>query len=261
MKGDPIKTLLSTHDCLCLHRGHIVKLPEWVCVEKVFHLYLNEMPIGNMVASPSQLKELGAGFVISEGLAGHVENVVVDGDQVKVQARHTDRPEEIVTGSSGGLSFSNKFNKINSNLMIDREDIFMVIAEIVSELWEKTGGAHCSVLFSGKELIAKSTDVGRHNTVDKVIGYCILNKIDLSGCVLGCTGRQPAGMVAKAVNAGIPIIISKAATTDEGVSLAEASGLTLICRVKEGRFCVYSHPERIRGLKEDLFEECRHNRV
>ena len=135
--------------------------------------------------------------------------------------------------------------------MIDREDIFMVIAEIVSELWEKTGGAHCSVLFSGKELIAKSSDVGRHNTVDKVIGYCILNKIDLSGCVLGCTGRQPAGMISKAVNAGIPIIISKAATTDEGIRLAEASGLTLVCRVKEDRFCVYTHPERIRGLTKE----------
>jgi FdhD protein len=156
-----------------------------------------------------------------------------------------------VTGSSGGLSTRKIVNKINSNLTIDREDIFMVISEIVSELWEKTGGAHCSVLFSGKELIAKSSDVGRHNTVDKVIGYCILNKIDLSRCVLGCTGRQPAGMISKAVNAGIPIIISKAATTDEGIRLAEASGLTLVCRVKENRFCVYTHPERIRGLTEE----------
>jgi FdhD protein len=248
MKGEPKETLLSSHGCLCLQRGHIVKRSEQVCVEKVFHLFLNDTAIGNIVASPSQLKELGAGFIISEGLAGYVENVVVDGDQVKVYAGRTDHPKETVTGSSGGLSTRKILNKINSNLMIDREDIFMVIGEIVSELWEKTGGAHCSVLFSGKELLAKSSDVGRHNTVDKVIGYCILNKIDLSGCVLGCTGRQPAGMISKAVNAGIPIIISKAATTDEGIRLAKASGLTLVCRVKEDRFCVYTHPERIRGL-------------
>jgi FdhD protein len=170
---------------------------------------------------------------------------------VKVYARQTAPPEEIVTGSSGGVSTGKLWNKINSNIMIDREDIFMVIAEIISELWEKTGGAHCSVLFSGKELVAKSTDVGRHNTVDKVIGHCILNKIDMSGCVLGCTGRQPAGMISKAVNAGIPIVISKAATTDEGIRLADASGLTLVCRVKEGRFCVYTHPERIKGILTD----------
>lgn len=251
MKSEPKETLLSTHDCLCLHRGHIVKCSDWVCIEKVFHLYLNDKAIGNIVASPSQMKELGAGFVISEGLAGYVENVVVDGDQVKVYAGQADYPKETVTGSSGGPSTGKIVKKINSNLMIDREDIFMVITEIVSELWEKTGGAHCSVLFSGKELVAKSSDVGRHNTVDKVIGYCTLNKIDLSGCVLGCTGRQPAGMISKAVNAGIPIIISKAATTGEGIRLAETSGLTLVCRVKEDRFCVYTHPERIRGLTEE----------
>ena len=68
MKGEPKETLLSTHDCLCLQSGHMVKRSEWVCVEKVFHLSLNEKAIGNIVASPSQLKELGAGFVISEGL-------------------------------------------------------------------------------------------------------------------------------------------------------------------------------------------------
>jgi FdhD protein len=100
-------------------------------------------------------------------------------------------------------------------------------------------------------IVAKSSDVGRHNTVDKVIGYGVLNNIDLSGCVLGCTGRQPAGMVSKAVNAGIPIIVSKAATTNEGISLAQASGLTLVCRVRDDRFCVYTHPERISGLKEE----------
>jgi FdhD protein len=251
MKDAPGETLLSTHDCLCLHRGHVVSLPERVCVEKVFHLYLNDEAIGNIVASPSHLKELGAGFVISEGLAGYVENVVVDGNRVKVYAGQVERQHGLVTGSSGGISTGNITKKIDSNLMINREDIFMIIAEIVSELWEKTGGAHCSVLFSGKKLVAKSSDVGRHNTVDKVIGYCILNNIDLAMCVLGCTGRQPAGMISKAVNAGIPIIISKAATTDEGIRLAEASGLTLVCRVKEGRFCVYTHPERIRGLKEE----------
>ena len=242
--------MLDTADAICQAGGKIIRRSEEVCIERVIHLYLNDEPIGSLVASPSQLSELGAGFVISEGLAKDVEKVSVDGDQVRVYSKDISRPQKMMTGSSGGASSGKIVNTISASLLIDREDIFTVIAEIVSELWEKTGGAHCSVLFSGKEIIAKSSDVGRHNTVDKVIGHCILNRIDLSGCVLGCTGRQPAGMVSKAVNAGIPIIISKAATTDEGVQLADACGLTLICRVKEGRFCVYSHPERIRGLKD-----------
>lgn len=248
---EDITSMLGTTTPVCQVAGRIFRRPEEVCTERVVHLFLNDKAIGSLVASPSRLRELGAGFVISEGLSRDVGTVLVDGDQVKVYSKHLEHPQKMVTGSSGGVSTERTLGRISSGLVIDRDDIFKVIAGIVSELWEKTGGAHCSVLFSGKTIVAKSSDVGRHNTVDKVIGYGILNNIDLSGCVLGCTGRQPAGMVSKAVNAGIPIIISKAATTDEGVSLAQASGLTLVCRVREGRFCVYTHPERIRGLLEE----------
>jgi FdhD protein len=248
-----IDDLLSTSKAVCLVKGLLQQRIEEVCVERVIHLLLNDEPIGHFIASPSQLKELGVGFVISEGIAAYVEDVVVDGDEVKLYAKRIIKPAEMVTGSSGGLSVRAARTKISSSLTIDREDVFKVIAGIVSALWERTGGAHCSVLFSGKKLIVKSSDVGRHNTVDKVIGHAILNGIDLSTCVLGCTGRQPAGMVSKAVNAGIPIIVSKAATTDEGISLADRAGLTLVCRVKDESFCVYTHPERIRGIyPEDL---------
>jgi FdhD protein len=116
---------------------------------------------------------------------------------------------------------------------------------IISEIWERTGGAHCSVLFSDGRLIARSEDIGRHNTVDKVVGYAILNNIDLSTCVLGCSGRQPAVMVSKAANAGIPIVISRSAPTDKGIRTADLAGVTLICFARGNRFTVYTHPDRI----------------
>ena len=230
--------------------GDMVGRTEEVCTERVIRLFLNDKAIGSLVASPARLRELGAGFVISEGLAESVERVEVAGGRVMVHGRAIKRPLEVSTGSSGGLSAGRILRKISSEITIDRDEIFTVIAGIVSELWERTGGAHCSVLYSDGVMVAKSSDVGRHNTVDKVIGHCILNGIDLSRCVLGCTGRQPAGMISKAVNAGVPIVISKAATTDEGVKLAREAGLTLVCRVKESRFSVYAHPERVRGLKK-----------
>jgi len=248
---EDITPMMDTREALIQEGSRISKHLQEVCVERVIQLSLNDTPVGTMVASPAQLRELGAGFVVSEGLAGDVESVVVEGNQVRVYTRTIYPPRNMLTGSSGGISAERIMQRVSSKLEIDRGDIFMVISGIVSELWEKTGGAHCSVIFSGKTMVAKSSDVGRHNTVDKVIGHCILNKIDLSGCVLGCTGRQPAGMVSKALNAGIPIIVSKAATTDEGIGLAEAAGVTLVCRVREDRFCVYTHPERIRGLEAD----------
>jgi FdhD protein len=90
--------------------------------------------------------------------------------------------------------------------------------------------------------------VGRHNTVDKVVGHAVLHGIDLSGCVIGCTGRQPAGMVKKNTNAGIPVVISRAASTDKRITTVNATGITLICFSRGDRFTIYTHPERIAGI-------------
>jgi FdhD protein len=149
-KNENIRSMLDTAEAICQAGGRISRRTEAVCTERVVHLFLNDKPIGSLVASPSQLKELGAGFVISEGLARDVETVLVNGDQVKVYSKDMEQPQKMVTGSSGGVSTGKTVGNISSGLVIDRDDIFMVIAEIVSELWEKTGGAHCSVLFSGK---------------------------------------------------------------------------------------------------------------
>jgi len=100
MKKESMDTLLSTSEAVCQKDGHIEQRTEEVCVERVIRLFLNGEPIGSLVASPSQLKELGAGFVISEGIAQKVTDVVVDGDIVRVSAKRIEKPKDMVTGSS-----------------------------------------------------------------------------------------------------------------------------------------------------------------
>lgn len=243
-----IQDALTTSEALRFKNGRYIKGDEKVCREEVVHLYLNDRLLTKLVASPMQYRELGAGFVISEGLADRIDDVKVEGNTIYVYAQQAAESGSYITESSGGSSSGMIRKTIDSTITIDQQEVFTAINEIVSELWEKTGGAHCSVLLSHGKLITKSSDVGRHNTVDKVIGYAVLNRIDPSSCVLGCTGRQPVGMVSKAVNAGIPIIVTKAATTYEGIALAQKAGLTLICRVKGDTFCVYTHPQRVRDL-------------
>ncbi len=199
-----------------------------VCIEESFQLYLNNKFIGELIASPSQLEELGAGHVICEGLASGVSGVQVSGDEIRVYVETPD--EKCTTGYP---------------VTIEKEHIFEVMDSIISEIWERTGGAHCSVLFSDGRMIARSEDIGRHNTVDKVVGYAILKNIDLSTCVLGCSGRQPTAMVSKVANAKIPIVISRSASTDKGIRTADLAGVTLICFTRENRFTVYTHPGRI----------------
>ncbi|WP_298665749.1 formate dehydrogenase accessory sulfurtransferase FdhD [uncultured Methanofollis sp.] len=239
---------------LCTHTGIQVKggepreITDEVCVEHRYLLVMNGTPVARMVASADALREYGAGFAITEGLARKVISVEVVGDEVRVEAVPAPACEQVVESSGGPASLC-AVPRVASDLRIGIDDVYRMTAAIESDEWRRTGGLHCSVLFCDGELRAKACDVGRHNTVDKVIGHAVLAGLDRSRCVLGCTGRQPAGMVAKAARAGIPIVISRAASTSQGITTAREAGLTLVCFSRGDRFTVYTHPERIEGIK------------
>lgn len=238
---------LDSYRCIQVRDDKISEIDDAIITEDRFSIFFNDCPVTDIIASGDQLVELGAGFVITEGLARCVDKVKLDGDRICV---YTDvgcdvsRSKKEI-GSSGGMSFLKVPRKISSDIRITAEDVFSCTREIETEVWRKTGAVHCSVLFSDGKCIVKSSDVGRHNTVDKVVGYAVLNGIDLSRCVIGCTGRQPAGMVKKDANAGIPVVISRAASTDKGIATADRAGITLVCFSRGDRFTIYTHPERI----------------
>ncbi|MBN1166704.1 MAG: formate dehydrogenase accessory sulfurtransferase FdhD [Methanospirillaceae archaeon] len=218
-------------------------IDEIVC-EKQYEIYVNDTCITRQVASPGLLAEMGAGFVITEQLADTIVSVSVKGSRIFVEANgmHTALWS---TESAGGFSNLKRPRKVSSSLCIPQDAVFSVFETIQSEQWQKTGGLHTAVLFRDKEVLIRCPDIGRHNTIDKAVGYALLQRIDPANCYLGCTGRQPEGMVRKAANAGIPIIISRAATTDRGVAAARDAGLTLIGFARGERFTIYTHPERI----------------
>lgn len=239
--------MIHIHHGIQVTDGIAQETDDAVVIEDRFDLLLNDRPVTTMVASRDQLRELGAGYVISEGLVRCVDKVTLDGDRILV---YSDTGCDLKwkrqeTGSSGGQSFISPVQTVVSDVRVTPDDVMAVTREIETELWRKTGGVHCSVLFCKGRLIAKSSDVGRHNTVDKLVGHAALNGIDLSRCVIGCTGRQPAGMVRKSAHAGIPIIVSRAATTDKGIAEAEAAGITLIGFSRGARFTIYTHPSRV----------------
>ncbi|NMB78472.1 MAG: formate dehydrogenase accessory sulfurtransferase FdhD [Methanomicrobiales archaeon] len=242
--------MIHIHHGIQVSGGVARKTEDPVVIEDRFDLFLNDTLVTGIVASRDQLRELGAGYLVSEGIVRCVDKVTVDGNRILAWSdTGCDlRVKPRVTGSSGGTSFLVSLPRVESDISLTPAEVSAVTGEIETELWRKTGGVHCSVLFRDNRLIAKSSDVGRHNTVDKLVGYAVLNDIDLSRCVLGCTGRQPEGMVKKSAHAGIPVIVSRAATTDKGIATAEAANITLVGFSRADRFTVYTHPERIRGI-------------
>ena len=111
----------------------------------------------------------------------------------------------------------------------------------------KTGGVHASGLFSaGGELIALREDVGRHNALDKLVGWALENgEVPLSDYVLLVSGRVSYEIVQKAIVASIPIIAAVGAPSSLAVELSEQFHLTLVGFLRSDSMNVYSHGERI----------------
>ncbi|MDD2474068.1 MAG: formate dehydrogenase accessory sulfurtransferase FdhD [Methanoculleus sp.] len=215
-----------------------------ITLEDHVRLFLNGEYLATLVASPDRLDDLAAGFVICEGLTDTISLVEVSGKDVHITAP-VGKEIRLEVESSGGYRVLGEPKPVASSITVTADGIRAVTAAVESDTWKKTGAVHCSVLFCNGELITRACDVGRHNTVDKVVGYAALRGLDRSTCILGCTGRQPAGMVAKAANAGIPVIVSRAASTDRGIQTAERAGITLVCFSRGERFTIYTHPERV----------------
>jgi len=251
--------LYEEHSAIQVREGQVLTLQDSVCVEDTFRLYLNDTSLAQIIASPDQLREMGAGFVICEGLSEQIEDVRVSKNDIRVYAKmganagpdSAQRKVDYELRASGCIGVRGLPKVVDSALVIGSAQVLTVIRQVESDVWRETGGVHCSVLFRDGQLLVRSSDIGRHNTIDKIVGFAALNGIDLSQCIIGCTGRQPAGMIAKVANAGVPIVVSKAASTDAGILLADRSNITLICFARGERFTVYAHPERIAELAKE----------
>ncbi|MDD4160068.1 MAG: formate dehydrogenase accessory sulfurtransferase FdhD [Synergistaceae bacterium] len=113
-------------------------------------------------------------------------------------------------------------------------------------LFRQTGSVHVAALVSAEgRMLFRTEDVGRHNAVDKAIGWLLKNSMKTSDAVLITSGRLPEDMVLKGAGAGIPVMASISAATADGVDTARRCNMTLIGFARDGRMNVYSAPERI----------------
>jgi FdhD protein len=114
-------------------------------------------------------------------------------------------------------------------------------------LFSTTGGLHAAGLFDATgELLAVREDIGRHNAVDKVVGWAFLGgRLPLSACILMVSGRSSFEILQKAVMAGVPVVCAVSAPSTLAVSVAREFGVTLIGFLRDERFNVYTGWERL----------------
>lgn len=237
---------------------------EPIAVEAPVDIYVNGRHVVTLFSLPTQLKELGIGWLLSQAIVKSIDEIIsvqVKENNVKISCSgkvetriKAAKTMKIVDSSCGStiddfLFLIDRMIKpfANSDYGVKAEKIlqFVKVLNEKSTLFKLTGGTHSAAIFHEEKLVAFADDIGRHNAVDKVIGAAAEKKVEFSKCVIVSSGRQPANMVLKAARVGIPIVASIAGPVYSGVDVAIKTGVTLICFVRGQRMNVYSYPERV----------------
>ena len=221
-------------------------------------VYVNGMELITFLCTPHNLRYLAFGFLYLEGIIGGLDEVAllrVCDEEETIEARLTRDVEMptsrvLTSGCGGGTTFADltaQTSKLDSTLKVSPSQILGLMQRLYqeAELYLTAGGVHTSALSDGEKLLVVASDVGRHNTLDKIQGQCLLEGIDTKDRVLLTTGRLSAEMLNKAAKMQAPVVVSRTSPTDLAVELAKAWVITLVGYARGEQIHVYSGEERV----------------
>jgi FdhD protein len=259
MKAPPYSA--ASFDVLRLPEG--LRERDSVAVEEPLEIRINGAPVAVTMRTPGHDEELALGFLLSEGIrprqagapddlaANTIEDEADDFDPARL-VRHFYTSSSCGVCGKGALeAVAVEAPPVSSELRVPAD----LVAQLPERLREhqaafaETGGLHATGLFdSTGELLCLREDVGRHNAMDKVIGWAFgEGLLPLAASVLGVSGRLSFELVQKAAVAGCPILVAVGAPSSLAVELATDRRVTLCGFVRGGRVNVYSEEWRIVG--------------
>jgi FdhD protein len=245
----------------------VVRLPagaierDELAVEEPLEIRVNGSPVAVTMRTPGHDEELALGFLLSEGIAPARAAVPADlaANAVEVEALGFDAERlrrSFYTTSSCGVCGKGALEAVAVEAARVTSDLRVSAALVVAlpdrlrsaqPTFAATGGLHATGLFDETgELLCVREDVGRHNAMDKVIGWAFgAGRLPLDRAVLCVSGRLSFELVQKAAVAGCPIVVAVGAPSTLAVDLAQDRGITLCGFVRDGRMNVYSEAWRI----------------
>ncbi len=247
--------------------------------EEPLEIRVNGAPLAVTMRTPGADYELAAGFLVSEGVvrrasdfaeARYCRGAAAEGANTynvldirlgpEAAPLRPDLRRNFYTTSSCGVCGKSSIDAVETNSAFDLApvrtevelEVLLALPDRLREsqsIFERTGGLHAAGLFDAStgDLLVTREDVGRHNAVDKVIGWAVIeDRLPLSECVLQVSGRASFELVQKAKMAGIPIFSAVSAPSSLAAKLAAEAQVTLAGFVRGDSLVAYSHPERIR---------------
>ncbi len=255
-----------------------------LAAEEPLGIRIGGQAVSLTMRTPGDDIDLTAGFLVSEGIVAAAADIAsiricagercghdhAAGDSVGNIADVTLRPgltvspelrRNFMTTSACGVCGKASIADLHvtGNFRLSDDDTIVTAAVLAAlpdalrraqRVFERTGGLHAAGLFTASgELLSVREDVGRHNAVDKVIGWALqTGRLPLSGCVLLVSGRASFELVQKAVLAGIPVLAAVSAPSSLAADLAEDAGLTLVGFLRGTSMNVYTGSQRISQL-------------
>lgn len=229
-------------------------------VEMPVSLTVNGQVWISFMCTPLNLEALAVGFLYNEGIIESMDEVAdarvcEHGDNVDVWLNHeASQPTNWrrTSGCTGGVTAVDLLAKPNvsfakNSLKVEPEAVCNLVEKLFKSqsLYRETGGVHTSALSDGKKIILSAEDIGRHNTLDKIAGLCLMKNIFPETRILITTGRISSEMLQKAARLNAPILISRTSPSSLSIEMAERYGITLIGYARKHRFNVYSNGQRV----------------
>jgi FdhD protein len=257
-------------DVLALRGGEGSARADAIVVEEPLEIRLDGAPIAVTMRTPGHDLELAAGFLVTEGIArdfGALTSIAhCDAERNTIDARSEPgargvvrpEPRAFVASSACGMCGKATLESLRTRAPALHSDATRVEARVLYALPERlraaqplfraTGALHAAGLFSAQgELLCAREDVGRHNAVDKVVGWAALEgRLPLAGTVLVASGRIGFEIAQKALVAGIPIVAAISGPSSLAVELARENGMALAAFLRGESLTVYAGAERIR---------------
>ncbi len=235
-------------------------------------LFVNEREMATLVCTPTNLEELVRGFLTAEGVldrSGSPARVFVDREEGHAHVEAPDQEDSMARAmfatryvgsccgkSRTGFYFANDARTarvVDVDYSLSVEDGFRLMDRLqgASSLHQRTGGVHNAGLATLKGLDVVRTDIGRHNTLDKLYGHALSEDLDLTRRLIVFSGRLSSEIILKVSKMGCPVILSSCAPTELGLRMADDLGLTTVGFLRDGTANLYTHPERFEDVRRD----------
>jgi FdhD protein len=254
--------------------GKLHRKDDYLAAEEPLEIRVGDDPLSVTMRTPGHDRELAAGFLFTEGLVQRREQILKlenaapqdgtnRGNVIAAELTPDAAPDFVkmkrhfFAASSCGICGKASIDSIRSRGLAPPNPDFRLDAEILvrmpdalrdsQDVFQRTGGLHAAALFNpqGKLLVLRE-DIGRHNAVDKVIGWALLEgRVPLSDSALLVSGRGGFEIVQKSIVAGVPVVASVSAPSSLAVQLARELHLTLIGFLRGKRFVIYAGEERV----------------